>query len=119
MESKLFSREEASDLMALRTRTVRGIRGDFRGMYPDTTCPLPGCVEEDTLPHILECQVLARRQEIDMLAVSYTDVFSEDIRKQKQTITTYRELLDTRARILDQSALEGGGSPVANTGPMH
>ena len=120
MESKLFSWEEAALLMALRTRTVRGVRGDFKGMYPDTRCPLPGCLEEDTLPHILVCQVLARHRGTALPVITYSDVFSMDIHKQKQTTTTYKELLDTRAELLDQSALEGRrGSPVANTGPMH
>ena len=120
MESQLFSWEEAALLMALRTRTVRGVRGDFKGMYPDTRCPLPGCLEEDTLPHILVCQVLARHRGTALPVITYSDVFSMDIHKQKQTTTTYKELLDTRAELLDQSALEGRrGSPVANTGPMH
>ena len=120
MENKLFSSEEAANLMALRTKTVRGVRGDFRGMYPDTRCPLPGCLSEDTLPHILVCQALARHRGTALPAVTYSDVFSEDILKQKQTTTIYKELLDTRAELLDQSALEGRrGSPVASTGPMH
>ena len=37
-----------------------GVREDFRGMYPDTMCPLPGCAEEDTLSHVLVCQVLTQ-----------------------------------------------------------
>ena len=112
MESKLFTREEASFLMALRTHTVRGVRGDFRGMYPDTTCPLPGCTEEDTLPHILECQVLALHRGAPMPAASSMDIYGDDIAKQKMITTTFMELMETRAAILDQSALQGGR-------PMH
>ena len=120
MESKLFSWEEAVLLMALRTRTVRGVRGDIKGMYPDTRCPLPGCLEEDTLPHLLVCQVLARHRGTALPAATYSDVYSMDIHKQKHTTSIYKELLDTRAELLDQSALEGRrGPPVASTGPMH
>ena len=119
MESKLFTWEEATTLMALRTRMVRGVRGEFRGMYPDTTCPLPGCGEEDTLPHILVCQALARHRGTAMPVVSFNDVFSEDIDKQKKTTVAYRELLQTRAELQEHAALEGRGSPVASTGPMH
>ena len=108
MESKLFTREEASYLLALRTRTVRGVRGDFRGMYPDTTCPLPGCTEEDTLPHILECQVLALHRGAPMPAASSMDIYGDDIAEQKIITTTFMELMETRAAILDQSALQGG-----------
>ena len=42
-----------------------------------------------------------------LLGATYSNVFSEDIHKQKKTTTTYKELLDTRAELLDQSALEG------------
>ena len=75
--------------MALRTRMVRGVRGELRGMYPDTTCPLPGC-GEDTLPHILVCQALASHRGTAMPVVSFNDVFSEDIDKQKKTTVAYR-----------------------------
>ena len=95
-------------MMALRTHTVRGVRGDFRGMYPDTRCPLPGCLEEDTLPHILECQVLARHREATRPTISYMDVFGEDIIKQKRTTTTYMELMMTRARLLVENSQRKG-----------
>ena len=41
-----MSREQASLLLALRTRTIRGIRSEFGDMYLDKGCPLPGCREE-------------------------------------------------------------------------
>ena len=37
------TREQSSLTLALRTRTVRGIRTDFGDMYLDKPCPLPGC----------------------------------------------------------------------------
>ena len=40
LKSPLFDSESCRMLMALRTRTVRGIKSDFRGMFLD--CPL-GC----------------------------------------------------------------------------
>ena len=47
MNSPLFNGENVALLLALRTRTVRGIKNDFRGMYPDIKCPLL-CGEDDT-----------------------------------------------------------------------
>ena len=105
MESKLFTREEASNLLAMRTHTVRGVRGDFRGMYPDTTCPLPGCLEEDTLPHVLVCQVLAKHRVAAMPAVSFMDIYGDDLNKQKSTTATFMEQMETRMRLLE-AALE-------------
>jgi hypothetical protein len=57
LTSPQFSFDNSSLLLALRTRTVRGIRNDFGGLYPDKTCPL-GCGEIDTLQNILTCAVL-------------------------------------------------------------
>ena len=110
LESKMFSRDEASYLLALRTRTVRGVRGDFRGMYPDTTCPLRGCAEEDTLSHVLVCQVLAQHRGVATPAVTLTDIYGDNITKQKKITTIHMELMETRRGILDQSAMEGGGA---------
>ena len=42
LSSPLFSNESRNLLFRLRTRTVNGIKSDFKGIYTDTTCPL-GC----------------------------------------------------------------------------
>ena len=55
----LFGSEQAQMLLALRTRTVRGVKNDFRGMFQDVLCPL-GCGKTDTLNNILTCTVLQK-----------------------------------------------------------
>ena len=40
LKSPLFDSESAKMLFALKTRTVRGIKNDFRGMFNDNQCPL-------------------------------------------------------------------------------
>ena len=57
--SPMFTREESSLLLAPRTRSVRGVKSDFGEMYSDKTCPLIGCMELDSLAHILVCSVLS------------------------------------------------------------
>ena len=57
LHSSLFGTEDMQMLLALRTRTVRGIKSDFRGMYQDEQCPL-GCGNKDTLPNMMSCSVL-------------------------------------------------------------
>ena len=57
LNSPLFSGNSRSLLLALRTRTVRGIRCDFPGMFKDKMCPL-GCGENDKIENILTCTVL-------------------------------------------------------------
>ena len=114
LKSPLFNSESSSLLLALRTRTVRGIRSDFGGLYPDKMCPL-GCGALDTLQNILSCTVLRQHhtsQDITESDIRYEDVFSPDITKQKQVVELYRELLEIRSNIINSP-------PVATTGPVH
>ena len=46
-----MTREQSSLLLAMRTRSVRGIRSDFGDMFLDKLCPLENCQEPDSLPH--------------------------------------------------------------------
>ena len=112
--SPLFNNESRSLLLALRTRTVRGIRSDFGGLYPDKSCPL-GCGDMDTLKNILSCKVLKQSHashDVTNSDIRYEDIFSSDINKQKQVTELYRQLLETRNKIISSQ-------PVANTGPVH
>ena len=92
------SREQSSLLLALRTRTVRGIRSDFGEMHVDKTCPLPGCQETDSLSHVLTCRVLQAAGpaiETDR-PVQYGDVFSPCQETQAAAGEKFRELLTLR-----------------------
>ena len=77
LKSPLFNSESSELLLALRTRTVNGIKNDFRGLYTDIKCPL-NCGEDDLTKHIMECTVLKSRHsstEISNSYVKYDDVF--------------------------------------------
>ena len=114
LKSPYFNNESASLLLALRTRTVRGIRNDFGGLYQDKMCPL-GCGALDTLQNILSCNVIQQHhtsQDITEGDIKYEDVFSSDIRKQKQAVELYKQLLEIRNNIINSP-------PVATTGPVH
>ena len=85
LKSPLFNSDNAETLLALRTRTVHGIRNDFCGIYNTLTSPL-GCTELDTLPNLLSCKVLKAELKADSVTtsvISYDDVFSSDTAKQK------------------------------------
>ena len=75
MES--MSREQSSLLLALRTRTCRGIGTDFGDLYLVKQCPLPGCPDADSLPHLLTCRVF-QVAVADPSLVQYGDVFNMD-----------------------------------------
>ena len=57
LNSPLFNRESQSLLLSLRTRTVNGIKSDFKGRYPDIYCPLK-CGDEDTLANVMSCRTI-------------------------------------------------------------
>ena len=114
MRNPLFDYESTTTLFSLRTRTVRGIKNDFRGMYVDIMCPL-GCTNTDTIPHILECVPLQQSmisQNVAKDKAKYEDIFSPDVIEQKQVTELFIQLLEIGERILNSP-------PVAVTGPMH
>ena len=114
MESPIFSSDNAKLLLALRTRTVNGIRTDFGNMFTTQLCPL--CGEHlDTLPNLLTCELLRTQQrtrEVSRNSVSYSDVYSSDVFRQKEITELYTELLRTRGELINST-------PVAITEPVH
>ena len=74
----MFDHESVQLLLALRTRTVRGVKTDFRGMFNDVKCPL-GCAHTDTIPNILICPaILAQFQTSDAVkeTVKYNNIYT-------------------------------------------
>ena len=52
LSSPIFNTESRILLLAMRTRTMNGVRCDFPGLYQDRQCPLY-CGKDDTLDHIM------------------------------------------------------------------
>jgi hypothetical protein len=110
--SKMLSTKQASLLLALRTRTVRGIRSDFGHLFPDKTCPLPGCLDADSLPHVLRCAVLRTEAGVDPTEqTSHMDVFSPDTNIQKEITLVFSRRLETREKLLETPAIEYTPAP--------
>ena len=97
------TREQSSLTLALRTRTVRGIRTDFGDMYLDKTCPLPGCQATDSLHHVLTCRVLqaAVRTQEPAVPVQYGDVFSDCQETQAAATARFGQLFEARRELTD------------------
>ena len=114
LKSPLFNRDDISLLLALRTRTVRGIRSDFGGLYIDKMCPLK-CGDMDTLQNVLKCKVLLQQHystEITDGDIKYEDIFGKEITKQKRITELFKQLLEKRNKILQCSS-------VNETDPVH
>ena len=111
--SPIFNHESRNLLFRLRTRTVSGIKSDFKGLYTDISCPLE-CGDTDNLSHIITCTALTsqhKSSEISQCKAKFEDIYSGNILKQKQVTELYRQLLQIRNQLLSQ--------PVASTGPLH
>ena len=84
-------------------------------MYQDKLCPL-GCGEIDNLENLLTCSVLRekhRSREITHTEIMFQDIFSDDVYKQQKVTEMFKQLLETRNKIMQSI-------PVANdTGPVH
>ena len=59
LTSLRFTQKQAFHLLALRSRTVRGIRAVFGQMYPNQICPLDSCNHGKYLNQALFCLNLA------------------------------------------------------------
>ena len=107
LKSPMFTEQEAKLLLALRTRTVRGIRTDFPGMYSTRECPMEGCREEDTLSHLLTCSMLLQHTEERrrVSKVEMEQLYSGSIEQQLEATQVFELLLATRTR------LEEDGTP--------
>ena len=115
LKSSMFTEQEAKLLLALRTRTVRGIRTDFPGMYPTRECPMMGCREEDTLPHLLTCTVLLENteQRRRVSRVEMEHLYSGSMEQQLEVTQVFGLLLDTRTQ------LEEDGTPAPRDAGSH
>ena len=102
MRSPLFTQEQASVLLALRTRTVRGVRTEFGDMFVNKLCPL-GCGDIDTLPNILSCSVLHDCLPDHRSNISFHDVYSEDVLIQKDTTVLFMKMLEMREILLEEA----------------
>ena len=116
LKSPTFTEAESNLLLTLRTRTVRGIRADFPGMYTSRECPMVGCGEEDTLPHLLTCTVLQGHSEELRSRVSSVEVehlYSGTLEQQLEVTKVFGVLLTTRTQQKEE------GTPAALLAGSH
>ena len=104
-----LTRQDSCLLMALRTRSVRGIRSDFGDMFLDKTCPLPGCQEADSLSHVLVCTALQAAVQPSVQTdvqrpVHYGDVFSDCLETQSAAVERFKELIELRTKLASLSS---------------
>ena len=111
-----ISYRQASILFALRSKTLRGIKSNFKNMYSNNTlCPL--CERtEDTQSHLLSCKVLQ-----DILPMTENTEYSHmngTAHQQTDFIKIYEKYLKLRDELLEDTS-EDSSLPGLYTGPVH
>ena len=82
-------------------------------MFPTRECPLPGCREEDTLPHLLSCSSLQVEEE--QHRTNYSDIYSGSLEQQLAVTRRFALLLEARERAekgLPAARIAGSPAPV-------
>ena len=74
---------------------------NFKNNHTDLKCKL-GCNEMDEQKHLFECDVLLNNCEIlaNNVKIEYEDIFSENLRKQRNAIRLITQILSTRKNLL-------------------
>ena len=84
-------------LFAMRTKSVRNIRSDFKNMFNSDLCPL--CQSHvDTIPALMECEELLA---VPRTGAQHSDIFSPSVDIQRAAVHQFRYLLQARDRIFD------------------
>ena len=108
IKSQLFKNDETKLLARIRSRTLNGIKCNFRSIFAgDLNCQL-NCWKpseqpcEDTQSHILECQILKELPSVDLCSkiITYSDFFSDE-KRQKEAIVLYGNLLEKRNKLIN------------------
>ena len=115
LTSKMFSNKQCALMFAIKSKTVRGIKENFRNMYSDNTlCPI--CERSiDSQNHLIQCKVL---QDIIPLPneVHFRDI-EGSIDQQKAFIEVYEKYLALRDELLEESETPSS-LPGLYTGPL-
>ena len=115
LTSKLFSNKQCALMFAIKSKTVRGFKENFRNLYSDNTlCPIcERCI--DSQNHLILCQVLQ-----DIIPPTNRVQFSDiqgSLEQQKVFIETYEKYLLLRDELLEESEPHTS-LPGLYTGPL-
>ena len=106
MLSPLFTNDEVNLLYALRSRAT-DCKANFKQKYLHTNLIYVLCNSEyEEQQHILTCKVLLQELKSGEVAdggIRYEDLFSEDVKKQKQVTALFKELLELRNNMVEKT----------------
>ena len=102
LKSSKFSFEEATILVALRSKTVKDMKCNIRTFSQnDQLCPL--CMKsEDTQEHCLECPKLKNVIKPTEKQIEYNQIYSQSETEQQAVASLFLTILEKRNRLLQE-----------------
>ena len=114
MKSPTFSNEEVNLLHKLRSRST-DCKENFKQKYIHSNLLCDLCKNEnENQQHIMKCKVILNEFKCNTLSIEkieYADIFSKNIRKQKEVTALFNSLFETRETILENRKSQMAGSP--------
>ena len=117
LTSKLFSNQQCFLIFAMKSKTLRGVKANFKNLYSDNTlCPL--CERSiDTQEHIAHCQVLKNCIAGENV-INYSHL-TGTLEQQSSFIASYEKLLEVRDELLLEASDPVSSLPGLYSGPLH
>ncbi len=117
LTGKVLSNIECSVLFSLRSKTVRGVKNNFRKMYNGyILCPLCG-IEVDTQEHMLKCIVVKSIiPELNSSKVDMSQIYGS-LSEQKEVTALVIRVIQVRDSLLPDDSQDKGLPGPYNTGP--
>ena len=80
--SPIFRDNDRELLVSIRSRMLRGIKGNFKNLYSDILCPLKcGLTHTDSQENLLICPEI--KKNVDTTQIKYTYFFEEPWKQKK------------------------------------
>ena len=103
---------EVSQLIALRSHTLRGVKTNFSSWYKsDLSCPFKCVNSQDTQEHILLCKPLLddlpQEKRDAALLLNYNDIYG-NTNQQIDAVKVFSGLLETREELLQKAKSTSG-----------
>ena len=89
-------------IFQLRIRDI-SVRGNYPKAHQSTTCPFPGCSNEETQSHLFYSNCWAKANDLAKVnerSVKYEDIFSDKVNKQFQVMSVIFTKLETRNLVI-------------------
>ena len=107
MSSKIFTNNEVELLSKLRSRNI-DVKCNFKTKYSPNNnteklkCLMENCNELETQMHLMKCEPILTvlNEKYDMSGIAYEDIFSNDLKKQRNVTKLYKIVTDIRTKLL-------------------